>query len=148
MASHFHQGVYTPVNPDKYVGTYPIRWRSSWEQKVMIMFDSNPNIISWASESLKIPYKNPFTGKNTVYIPDFLVSYFDAKGARHNEIIEVKPSKETNLSEARSPRARAALALNSYKWAAAQAFARQHGMAFRVMNEQHIFNNPTKTRRK
>ena len=89
------QGQYKPVNPSKYVGTYPIIFRSSWEFKVMQMFDVNPNIMSWASESLKIPYQNPFTGKYTVYVPDFVVTYVDAKGNQRAEIIEVKPAKET-----------------------------------------------------
>lgn len=136
------QGEYKPINPDKYVGAYPIYFRSSWEFKVMQLFDSNPNIISWASESLKIPYKNPFTNKYTVYVPDFVVTYVDAKGNHRTEIIEVKPAKETFLEQAKSQRAKAAVALNTFKWAAAQAFAKHHGMTFRVMNEENIFNNP------
>jgi hypothetical protein len=136
------QGQYKPVNPSKYVGTYPIYFRSSWEHKVMVMFDTNPNITSWASESLKIPYVNPFTNKYTVYIPDFVVTYTDANGTKKAEIIEVKPAKETFLEQAKSERAKLAVALNSCKWAAAQAFAKGHGMTFRVMNEGNIFNNP------
>lgn len=136
------QGEYKPINPDKYVGTYPICYRSSWEFKVMQLFDSNPNIISWASESLKIPYQNPFTNKYTVYVPDFVVTYVDAKGNQKTEIIEVKPAKETFLEQAKSQKAKAAVALNTFKWAAAQAFAKHHGMQFRVMNEGNIFNNP------
>ncbi len=136
------QGQYKPANPAKYVGQYPIHFRSSWEFKVMQMFDSNPNITSWASESLKIPYRNPFTGKYTVYIPDFVVTYMDANGKNHAEIIEVKPSKETFLEQAKSPRAKAAVALNAFKWQAATIFAKNNGMTFRVMNEENIFNNP------
>lgn len=136
------QGKYTPVNPSKYVGTYPIIFRSSWEFKVMQFFDSNPNIMSWASETIKIPYQNPFTGKYTVYVPDFVVTYVDAKGNQKAEIIEVKPAKETFLEQAKSQKAKAAVALNTFKWTAAQAFAKQHGMTFRVMTEGNIFNNP------
>jgi hypothetical protein len=136
------QGQYKPINPNKYVGTYPIVFRSSWEFKVMQMFDTNTNFISWASETLKIPYQNPFTGKYTVYVPDFVVTYVDAKGSQKAEIIEVKPAKETFLEQAKSQQAKAAVALNTYKWAAAQAFAKQHGMQFRVMTENNIFNNP------
>ena len=136
------QGQYKPVNPSKYVGTYPIYFRSSWEHKVMVMFDTNPSITSWASESLKIPYVNPFTNKYTVYIPDFVVTYTDANGTKKAEIIEVKPAKETFLEQAKSERSKLAVALNTYKWAAAQAFAKGHGMTFRVMNEGNIFNNP------
>lgn len=142
MSKSYVQGKYTPIHPEKYVGTYPIIFRSSWEHKVMVLFDSNPNFINWASEPLKIPYKNPFTGKYTVYVPDFVVTYVDAKGNQKAEIIEVKPAKETFLEEAKSQKAKAAVALNTFKWQAAQAFARSHGMTFRVMTENNIFNNP------
>lgn len=142
MSRSYVQGFYTPKNPEKYKGGKQPIFRSSWELKVMQMFDNNPNISSWASESLKIPYQNPFTGKYTVYVPDFVVTYVDAKGNQKAEIIEVKPAKETFLEEAKSQRAKAAFALNTYKWAAAQAFAKHHGMTFRVMNEANIFNNP------
>jgi len=136
------QGKYTPVNPEKYVGQYPIIFRSSWEFKVMQLFDLSPHISNWASESLKIPYRNPFTGKYTVYVPDFVVTYVDAKGNQKAEIIEVKPAKETFLEHAKTEKAKAAVALNTFKWEAAHAFARLHGMTFRVMNEGNIFNNP------
>lgn len=142
MSNSYVQGTYKPARPEKYVGVYPIIFRSSWEHKVMVMFDANPNITSWASESIKIPYKNPFTGKYTVYVPDFVVTYVDAKGNQKAEIIEVKPAKETFLEQAKSQRAKAAVALNTFKWQAAQAFAQNHGMTFRVMNENNIFNNP------
>lgn len=142
MSRSYVQGQYKPINPGKYVGTYPIIFRSSWEFKVMQLFDTNPSIISWASESIKIPYRNPFTGKYTVYVPDFVVTYVDAKGNQKAEIIEVKPAKETFLEQAKSQKAKAAVALNTFKWAAAQAFAKSHGMTFRVMTEDNIFNNP------
>ena len=146
MASYV-QGQYKPINPSKYVGTYPIVFRSSWEFKLMQMFDSHPNVIEWASESLKIPYTNPFTNKYTVYIPDFVVVYIESNGKRRAEIIEVKPAKETFLEQAKSQKHKLAAVLNAHKWAAAQAFAKNHGMQFRVMNEHHIFNNPGKGKR-
>jgi hypothetical protein len=136
------KGFYTPINPKKYIGTKQPLFRSSWERLVMEMFDRNPNIKSWGSECLKIPYQNPFTGKYTVYVPDFVVTYVDAKGNQKTEIIEVKPAKETFLEQAKSQKAKAAVALNTYKWAAAQAFAKNNGMSFRVMTEYDIFNNP------
>jgi hypothetical protein len=142
MANNYIQGYYTPVNPDKYVGTTKPKYRSSWEFTVMQKFDTHPSILKWASEPLKIPYINPFTNKYTVYIPDFIVTYIDANGKQHAEIIEIKPAKETFLEQAKSQKSRAAVALNAYKWKAAQEFAKHHNMTFRVMNENHIYNNP------
>ena len=147
MASKFHQGQYTPINPDKYVGTYPIHFRSSWEIRLMETLDTNPNIIHWASESIKIPYINPFTNKPSMYIPDFFIVYDDKNNNRKAEIIEVKPLKETLLSEARSQRDKAAVALNAFKWKAATEWAKQHSMTFRVMSEFDIFNKPGKKRK-
>lgn len=142
MSNSFQKGYFTPTHPEKYVGTKRPLFRSSWERKVMEMFDQNACFLKWSSESLKIPYQNPFTGKYTVYVPDFLVTYEDAKGNRITEIIEVKPAKETFVEQAKSPKAKAAVALNTFKWAAAQKFAKENGIAFRVMTENNIFSNP------
>ena len=73
----WHQGEFTPKNPEKYIGTYPIIFRSSWELVFMNKCDTHPSIKQWASESLKIPYYNPFKRKSTIYVPDFLISYVD-----------------------------------------------------------------------
>lgn len=142
MASKFHQGFFTPTNPEKYAGAKPPYWRSSWEHRVMMMFDTNPRILKWASESIKIPYRNPFTDKYTVYVPDFVVTYVDAQGKQITEIIEVKPAKETCLELAKSQKSKAAFALNQFKWEAAMYFAKQNGIGFRIMTEYDIFNNP------
>jgi len=147
MASKYDQGFYTPINPEKYIGEGKIFYRSSWERKLMEMLDTHSNIIHWASESIKIPYVNPFTNKYTVYVPDFLIIYEDKDGIRKSEIIEIKPLKETVLSEARTAKDKAAVALNSFKWKAATEWANRHGIIFRVMNENSIFNNPTKKRK-
>lgn len=147
MASKYYQGTYTLINPEKYVGNNSPIFRSSWEIKLMQMLDTNPNVIHWASESIKIPYINPFTNKYSVYIPDFFVVYEDKNNNRKSEIIEVKPLKETVLSEAKSQRDKAAVALNQFKWKAASEWARSKGIGFRVMNEDSIFNNPGKRKR-
>ena len=142
MSHSYEQDFYIPAYPQKYVGTKPPRYKSSWEKRVMIFFDHNPNVINWAYEPIKIPYQNPFTAKYTVYVPDFIVTYVDTKGNRITEIIEVKPAKETFLERAKSQKAKAAVALNTYKWEAARSFAMQRGIGFRVMVEENIFNNP------
>lgn len=141
MARKFLTDKYTPVNPDKYVGTYPIIYRSSWELQVCRMCDNHPNIIQWASEGLKIPYRNPLTGKATVYVPDFTVMFEDRNGKTRVEIWEIKPRKQTFLGEAKKDRDKLALAVNAAKWEAAQKWANHHGAVFRVINEDNIFRN-------
>ena len=79
MASRFHRGKFTVKNMDKYVGSKMPTYRSSWESAFMQFCDSHPSVVKWASECVKIPYRNPLTGKLSNYIPDFLVQYQESK---------------------------------------------------------------------
>ena len=136
----YAQGQFQLQNPQKYVGKGLPKYRSSWEFAVMSMCDNNPSIIQWASEALHINYRNPFTGKNTIYVPDFFVMFVDANGSNHGEIWEIKPSKETSLEEAgRSPRAQAAAILNMAKWAAARAYCQAQNLKFRIITERDLW---------
>ena len=141
MTMKFSQGSYKLKNPEKYIGLGTPRYRSSWEISVMRMCDENPAIQQWASESIKIPYRDPLTGKQTVYVPDFLVVYVDANHRKHTELVEIKPSKEATMESARSYRDKLSVAINMAKWAAADAWARANGMRFRVVTEFDIFKN-------
>jgi hypothetical protein len=139
--SKFAQGKFQIRNPLKYVGNKVPTYRSSWEFVFMTFCDNNPNILQWASEAVHISYKNPLTNKNTIYVPDFLITYVDANGKQHAEVIEVKPQKETSLKEAgRSPRAQAAAILNMAKWDAARRWCKAHNISFRVVTEAEIFH--------
>lgn len=135
---------YEPVNPEKYCGTYPIVLRSSWEITAARTFDNHPGILHWASEPCKIPYINPFTNKQTVYIPDFFVVYEDAKGKRHHELMEVKPLEESTMESARTKKHKLSVTLNKVKWAVASAWAKQHGMTFRVITQDNLYRNHKK----
>lgn len=143
--SKYAQGKYQVLNPQKYVGKGAPTYRSGWEHTFMRFCDNNPAILQWASEAVHINYRNPFTNKNTIYVPDFLVIYQDANGKQKAEIIEVKPKKETSLQEAgRSPRAQAAAILNMAKWEAAKAWSKANGMGFRIVTEDQIFHQGKK----
>jgi hypothetical protein len=138
--SKYSQGKFQIQNPDKYVGNKTPTYRSSWEFVFMQFCDNNPSIINWASEAVRINYRNPLTGKNTIYVPDFLITYQDANGAQRAELIEVKPKKETTLEGAKNIRDQASAILNMAKWEAARAWCRAHGMTFRVVTEDMIFH--------
>ncbi len=113
----------------------------------MEKFDSHPDVVSWSSESISIPYVNPLTRRQTVYIPDFIVTFVDAKGNMHCEMIEVKPLKEVpgvGVGKGKSAlRTKLIQAINAAKWKAARAFCTKRGIYFRVMTEDQIFK-PTK----
>lgn len=140
----YNSGVYTPMNPEKYKGSHAPRYRSSWELQFMRMCDKHPSVVSWASESIKIPYHNPVTRKNSMYTPDFLIVYEDKNGNRKQELIEIKPNKHTHLTEAKSIYDKIQLAINAAKWKAAASFCKKHGLTFRVINENQIFEKKKK----
>jgi len=138
--ARFAQSFYTPKNPQKYIGAHKPYYRSGWELSFMIFCDSHDKVLKWASEAIKVPYRNPFTGKGTVYVPDFFVLYEDAKGRQIAEIIEIKPKKQSIIeSKVSNARDRAVVALNHVKWAAAKAYCKQHGFIFRVITEDDLF---------
>ncbi len=139
--SKFAQGKYQIQNPEKYVGNKTPTYRSGWEWTFMQFCDLNPSVLQWASEAIHINYRNPFTGRPTIYVPDFLIVYNDATGQKHAELVEVKPTKETTLEAAgRSPKAQAAAVLNMAKWEAARAWCKAQGLKFRVITENEIFH--------
>jgi len=138
--SKYAQGKYQVLNPDKYVGKRQPTYRSSWEHVFMRFCDNNPNILKWASESVHINYKNPFTGKQTIYVPDFLIYYIDRNGKHQADVIEVKPKKETSLQEAKSRRDQAYAVLNMVKWEAAKGWCKSKGLNFKIITEEQIFH--------
>lgn len=147
MSLKFAQGLFKLKNPEKYVGIGTPRYRSSWEFAVMKMLDENPGIQQWASESIKIPYRDPLTGKNTIYVPDFLVVYVDKKQKKHAELWEVKPKSQAVLEAVgKSKYNQAHYVRNMAKWEVARAWCKQKGLLFRVINEEDLFHQGGKRR--
>ena len=126
----YSNGVYHPKNPQKYVGTGPIIFRSSWEMQMFRLLDQHPFVLNWASEPIKISYKTPLTERYANYIPDLLVSWLDKKGNTRVELIEIKPERETLAEKARTKKDKIAQAINQAKWAAAIAFCKRQGIVF------------------
>lgn len=137
----YAQGLFEVTNSDKYMGNHKPRYRSGWEFTFMNFCDNNKNIIKWASESIRIPYRHPFTGKVTMYVPDFFVLYENKYGQRHAEIVEIKPKKQSLIESKASANARAVVAVNHAKWAAANAYCKSQGITFRVITEDDLFRN-------
>lgn len=138
----FAQGRYELKNPQKYVGSKSPIYRSGWEFVFMKTCDEHPSIEQWASEAIKIPYKDPTTGRATVYVPDFLIIYTDKNGRKHAEVVEVKPSNQQILEKVgKNPVNQYQYVKNMAKWEAARAWCRQKGMIFRIVNEHDLFHN-------
>lgn len=144
MARKTDKGFFIPKNPEKYIGNNidKIQYRSSWELSMMLFLDGpHPSIIGWASEAFTIPYKNPLTGKWTVYVPDFLILYLDKNNKQHCEVFEIKPESETPGAKVRklNEYARLTQSLNAAKWQAATIFCAKRGWTFRVATEKQLF---------
>lgn len=141
MSLKFAKSFFKMKNPEKYVGNNKPLYRSSWELAVMQMCDKNPAIQQWASESIKIPYRDPLTGKHTVYVPDFFVVYVDKNQKQHAEIWEVKPAKQTFIeSVGKNVYDQAQYVRNMAKWQVARQWAKKAGVAFRIITEHDLFH--------
>lgn len=150
------KGIFVPKNPRKYLGNNidNIVYRSSWELTCCNTFDNSESILGWMSESLPsnhvhegisgIPYRNPFTGKWTIYVPDFFVIYIDRNGKKHAEVMEIKPLAElppvmSGMHHKANPLKEAKQVLNAAKYEAAFDFCAKRGWRFRVVTEKDLF---------
>lgn len=138
----FAQGKFNLKNPEKYLGNKTPTYRSGWEFAFMRFCDEHNSISKWASEAIKIPYRNPLTGKQTIYVPDFFISYADKNGKQRVELIEVKPKNQAIREKVgRSRSNQAHYIINQAKWEAARAYCKQNGITFRIVTEDDIFHN-------
>jgi hypothetical protein len=94
--------------------------RSSWERRVLWVLDQYPEVESVDVEPFTIPYL--FKGAMHKYLPDFLVTF----EGDIQEIWEIKPECYT-----RTPK-------NIAKFDAAEKYAKDHGMTFRVVTESNM----------
>lgn len=136
------KGIFTPKNPQKYMGDPTrIQYRSSWELTTFMFLDNHPSCIGWLSEGLSIPYRNPLTGRWTMYVPDILAVYVDKNGKQHCDLIEIKPLKETPGYKAKrlDEHTKLTQAINAAKWQAATQYAAKRGWTFRVLTEEDLF---------
>ena len=70
-----------------------------------------------------------------------MVQYTDKNGAHHVELIEIKPSNQTTMENARGKQQQIQVAVNAAKWTAAQEWCKRKGIRFKVINEDQIFRN-------
>ena len=150
--SKYQQGYFSPLNPIKYIGKYPIIFRSGWERKFAIYCDNNPNIVEWASEPFCIQYTNILDQSEHRYYPDFLIRVKTKRDEddyiMESYIIEIKPSKQ--LKKPEPPLKRKGKAVSNYKSALKmyltnlskvkymQEYAHQHNMKFALLTEENL----------
>lgn len=141
------QGVFTAHYKEKYRGKFPIVYRSSLELKVMRWFDNNPNVVTWGSESVVIPYQSPLDGRVHRYFVDFVAALKEKDGNIKKLLIEIKPYKQTLRPEAtRNKKPKTMIyeqtewVKNQAKWSAAEQYAKLKGYQFVILTEKHINN--------
>ncbi len=146
MARQYHQGTFTPRNPQKYAGDVNnIVYRSSWELRVMVYFDTSDTIIKWASEEMHIPYISPVDGAPHRYFVDFLVMYRDGDNGIKKAAVEVKPYAQTQPPKKPKRVTKTFIesvetyAVNQAKWAAAEQWCAKKGWQFIKLTERDIF---------
>lgn len=142
--SKYRQGIFNPVNKEKYKGTFPIYFRSSYELKFQKWADANPSILSWGSESIVIPYQNPLTGRISRYFVDFNVTMRDKNGEIKKFLIEVKPHSQTLPPVQKNKKTKSLIyqqaeyVKNQAKWQAAEAFCKAKGSTFVIITEKQL----------
>lgn len=140
-----YKGFFRPKNPAKYKGDPSnVIYRSGWELKLMIYFDSHPDVLQWSSEEFCIPYRSPIDGKIHRYFPDFFVKKKNVEGIIESVVIEVKPYSQVKPPMVQTKPTRRYLkevktyGINSAKWKAAKEFCELKKWKFLIMTEKEL----------
>jgi hypothetical protein len=140
-----YSGRYTPVNVKKYIGDPSKVWyRSLWERKAMVYFDTNENVLEWSSEEVVIPYLSPLDKRIHRYFPDFLIKVRSRDGSSKRILIEVKPEKQTKPPEKKKKVTKrlineiATWGVNDAKWKAATDYCLDRGWEFKIITEKEL----------
>lgn len=137
------RGLFKPRNPSRYEGDPTnIVYRSSWELRLMSYLDAHPDIVSWSSEEVVIPYISPVDNRYHRYFVDFKVRTSDGK----THLIEVKPEYQTRPPSISTEKRKTRRyinevkdwAINSAKWKAAANFCELRGWRFTVLTEKNL----------
>lgn len=143
----FKQGVYSPVNKEKYKGRDIPRYLSSWELKLFRFCDFNPDVLEWGSENIVIPYLNPIDNRVHNYIVDAFIKLKTKDGIK-KFLVEVKPYKQTIKPPPRHTKTNKIpksliydqlnYIKNTAKWGAAKQWCSKRNMEFTILTEHQL----------
>lgn len=142
MSSKYRQGIFTPNNQHKFLGTKAI-YRSGLELKFMRFCDNNPNVIKWGSENVVVPYISPLDGRVHRYYVDNFVMIKEGNVVK-KYLIEIKPYKQTKPPTVKYKKKEHLIyessmySVNQAKWQAATQFAKKKGMQFMILTEKEL----------
>lgn len=138
----YKQGVFKPINREKYKGSVPIIYRSSLELKLMHWLDNNDKITKWGSESIVVPYISPKDNRVHRYFVDFNFS-MTRDGIIKKYLVEVKPSSQTKPPKQKKNTKTylyesMQYGVNNAKWQAAKDWCDKHDHEFIIFTEKHL----------
>ncbi|NBW06509.1 MAG: hypothetical protein EBR82_00610 [Caulobacteraceae bacterium] len=114
----YHRGEYVSIKTGQVC-----KFRSGWEEKVMVHLDADPGVELWTYEQTVIEYlSNIRTKKFRRYYPDFYVKYSDGR----EEIVEVKPKRKLGQITVKK------------KANAAREWCASRGIAFKIITEVEL----------
>lgn len=141
----YHQGIYKPINPEKYLGDpTKIIFRSSWERKFMVWCDKNPAIIGWSSEETVVPYICATDNRPHRYFLDFKIKVKSKDGSVKTYLVEVKPLAQTQPPKYNGKQTKRYLnesmtfIKNQSKWKYAEKYCKDRGWFFRIITEKDL----------
>ena len=142
------RGIYKPVNPKKYAGDVNnIVYRSNLEKRFFKVLDENPDIVMCGSEEFSIPYISPLDGKKHRYFIDLIAKTKEYPGKPSKTfIIEIKPFAYTQEPKAGKKSKKTLLteminwSVNSAKWNAAQQWAKEKNVVFKIFTEKDLLS--------
>jgi len=142
-----YMGKFTPKNPQKYKGNHTnIVWRSTWECKYMSWLDKTDSVVSWSSEEIVIPYKDPLRGHTRRYFVDFYVQIRNKDNKIDTYLIEIKPKYQTIEPIKKTKITKKYInevytwGINSAKWKAAEEYASDRGWKFKILTEDELIS--------
>jgi hypothetical protein len=140
--SKYRQGIYTPINSSKFLGTRAI-YRSGLELKFFKFCDLNENVLQWGSENIIVPYVSPLDGNvHRYYVDNYVV--IKEGDAIKKYLIEIKPSKQTKppitkyKKKANLIYEQKQYIINSAKWDAAKKYCTTKGLQFLILTEKDL----------
>jgi hypothetical protein len=110
----------------------------------MTYLDNHPNVISWGSEEIIIPYRSPIDNKIHRYFPDFIVTKINKQNKKETLIIEIKPFNQTKPPERKTKVTKKYITevtnwgVNEAKWKAADSYCKDRGWTFQIFTEKEL----------
>ena len=152
--SKYKQGNYLVQNTEKYIGSYPVIYRSSWEFAFCKFCDINQNVIKWSAEGIEIPYQIVNSKTHILethrYYPDFYVETVNNndKETYNRLVIEIKPKSETEIPVQPKKQtlkmlenfeyAQMTYKKNLHKWAFTKEWCEKRNLHFKIITEDWL----------